>query len=186
MIKVVVWDLGGVLITDPADNFWQNKEGTKELRRDFGSNKLSTEKFVSRGSKLLGINSDDFLHSYKKIYFSVKPVKEVLKIYEDMKTDKYVLSDTNPLQMNCLIKQNYFGILDNSKKNYFSPELGMRKDSKKIFEYLIEDLKLSPQEILFIDNKEKIVELAKSVGLNAIQFVAVKKLKNDLKKFDIK
>ncbi len=185
-IKAVVWDIGGVILTDPeAKNFWQGKEESKKLRRDFGSNKLSIDNFVSKGAKLLNMNKEIFLSSYKKAYFSIKPIKETLKIYEKMRTNKYILSDTNPLHLN-FIKENFPKIFKISKKNYFSPELQMRKDSKEIFIYISKDLGLSPKQILFIDNKKEIVDLAGSVGWEAIHFVNLIKLKEDLEKFGVK
>ncbi len=186
MIKAVIWDIGGVILTDPkVGDFWKNKEDSKELRKKFGSNKISIDDFVSEGSKLLGMNEKDFLDSYKKAYFSIEPIQEVLEIYENMKTDKYILSDTNPLHLE-FIKKNYASIFNQSKKNYFSPELGLRKDDRKIFEYLIENLKLPPEEVLFIDNKKRIVDLAKETGLNVIHFTNAEKLKEDLEKYNIK
>ncbi len=185
-IKAVVWDIGGVILTDPeAENLWQGKEESKKLRKDFGSNKLSIDDFVSKSAKLLNMNKEIFLSSYKKAYFSIKPIKETLKIYEKMRTNKYILSDTNSLHLNFL-KENFPNIFKISKRNYFSPEIQMRKDSKEVFEYLSKDLSLAPKQILFIDNKKEIVNFAQSVGFKVIHFVNPIKLKNDLIKLGVK
>lgn len=185
-IKAVVWDIGGVILEDPqVGDFWGDVEGSKKLRKEFGSNKLSIEEFISEGAKILNIDRDKFLSSYKKAYFSIKPIKETLKIYEDMKLNKYILCDTNLLHMN-FIKKNFPKIFDISKKNYFSPELKMRKDSKEIFEHLSKDLSLNPKQILFIDNKEEIVDFAQSAGWKVIRYISPIKLKKDLEKFEVK
>jgi hypothetical protein len=41
MIKAVLWDVGGVLLTDPLlADFWKYAEGSKELRTKFGEVKV--------------------------------------------------------------------------------------------------------------------------------------------------
>jgi len=185
-IKAVVWDIGGVLLEDPkVGDFWKEIEGSKQLRKEFGSNKLSIEKFVLRGAKLLGMTEKNFLSSYKKAYFSIKPIKDSLKIYENMKTNRYILCDTNSLHMD-FIKETFPKIFEISKRNYFSPELKMRKDSREIFEYVSKNLDFSPNQILFIDNKKEIVDLARDVGFRVIHYIDSIKLKKDLAKLGVK
>lgn len=186
MIKSVVWDIGGVLLEDvKVGDLWKDSKGGDKLREAFGSGELSVEEFVNEASKLLGISKEDFLRKYKKIYFDVFPIDNVIELYNLVKTNNYILSDTNPIHMK-FIKENFPQIFSRAKKSYFSPKIGLRKSSKEVFEYLVKDLNLFPEEILLIDNKEKIVELAKSVGLNVIHFTDTKKLNQDLNKFGVK
>ena len=184
-IKAAVWDIGGVLLDDPKIGaFWKGINGSEELRNDFASGRLSVEEFISRGAKLLRMPEEDFLSSYKEAYFSVKPMKPSLKIYENMKTNRYILSDTNPLHMK-FIRENFPNIFRMSKKNYFSPEIKMMKDSEKVFEYVSGNLNLNPSQILLIDNKDEIIDYAKSAGWNAIHFVDSLELEKDLKKLGV-
>jgi len=186
MIKAVVWDIGGVLLTDPKiGEFWQNKEGAKELRKEFGLGKLPVQDFVVKGSKLLNLNQNKFLESYKRAYFSIEPIKDTSQIYENMKADKYILSDTNPIHLD-FVKKNFPKIFEMSKKNYFFSEIGLRKDSKEVFEFVLEDIGLDSKEILLIDNKREIADLSKNTGWNAIQFVNAEQLKQDLKRYNVK
>ena len=101
-----------------------------------------------------------------------------------MKTNKYILSDTNSLHMK-FIRENFSSIFGMSKKNYFSPEIKMMKDSEKVFEYVSDDLNLNPPQLLLIDNKDEIISHAKSAGWNTIHFVSPLELERDLKKLGV-
>ncbi len=185
MIKAVVWDVGEVLITSPkVESFWKSKEEAKKLRKEFGSGRLPTQEFIVRGSNLLNLDQSKFLEDYKKTYCSLKPMNEVLEIYKNMKTDKHILSDTNPIHLD-FVKKNFPKIFEMSKKNYFSSDIGLRKDSEEVFNFVSNDLSLSPKEILLIDDKKAIVDLSKDSGWNAIQFVNTKQLKNELNKMGV-
>lgn len=60
-IKAVVWDIGGVLLEDPkVGEFWKGKKESKELRKKFGSGKISINDFIKKGSKILNISQKQF------------------------------------------------------------------------------------------------------------------------------
>ncbi len=179
-IKAIVWDIGGVILDDPkVGDFWGHKAGTKELRREFGSNKISLADFVSRGARLLGKSEETFLELYKENYFKIEPIREVYDLYMKIKIDQYILSDTNLLHMN-FIKKKYSEMLNISKKRYFSVEIGMRKDNQEVFEHVLKDLRLKAEEVLFIDNKKENVAFAKSLNFSTIHFTDFKNLKKEL------
>ena len=50
---------------------------------------------------------------------------------------------------------------------YFSAELKICKEDPEFFEYIIKDLRVSPEDVYFIDNDQKNVEAAHSVGIHA-------------------
>ncbi len=186
MIKAVIWDVGQVLITGlKVEDFWQNKEGAKELRKEFGTGKLSVQDFVLKGSKLLDLDQNKFLELYKKAYLSLRPMNNILEIYRNMETNKYILSDTNPIHLD-FVKKNFPKVFEMSKKNYFSSEIGLRKDSKEVFEFISKDIELGPKEILLIDDKKEITDLSKNSGWNAIQFMNAEQLKDELNKLGVK
>ena len=67
----------------------------------------------------------------------------------------------------------------------FSCEVKMTKDSHAIFLLALDKLKLKPEECIFVDDTKKFVEVARSLGINAIQFKNAEQLKSDLINFDI-
>ena len=187
MIKAVVWDIGGVLIDNPnIRNFWQNKKGSKQLRKEFGSGKLNKKEFIKRGSKLLGTSQKEFLKEYKRAYLSMDLIKEGLKAYKRTKVDKYILSDTNPIHGDFL-KNNFPQIFKEAKKIFLSYEIRLRKDRDKLksFKFLIKKLRINPEEILFIDDTSEILKNARKVGIKTILCDNPKELKNKLEKYKI-
>ncbi len=67
----------------------------------------------------------------------------------------------------------------------FSCYAHVRKPHKKIYKIALKRLRLKPQECLFIDDKERNVKGARKVGMAAIQFRNVGKLKRGLKKLGV-
>ncbi|MFZ5982612.1 MAG: hypothetical protein ACOYS2_03540, partial [Patescibacteria group bacterium] len=47
---------------------------------------------------------------------------------------------------------------------YSSCYIGYEKSDKRFFEYMADDLKLEPREIMFWDNKQSVVDLSKEAG----------------------
>lgn len=62
-----------------------------------------------------------------------------------------------------------------------SYEIGAKKPDQKAFEILLTRLKVSPEEIIFIDNKQRNVDAANKLGIDAILFTTAEQLKKDLK-----
>jgi FMN phosphatase YigB (HAD superfamily) len=50
----------------------------------------------------------------------------------------------------------------------------MRKPNTDIFEYALKELKASPEEVVFIDDKEEHLNGARRVGIGTIQFTDTK------------
>jgi FMN phosphatase YigB (HAD superfamily) len=187
MIKAVVWDIGGVLFEDPdVGNFWGDTSGSKELRKEFGSGQISKEEFIKKGAKCLNIDEKSFMKKYQKTYLCPKKqIKESLEVYKKMKTDKYILSDTNPIFAEGT-NDNEKEIYPFAKRVFLSHEIKLRKSDIQTFKFIIKEIGLNPNEILFIDNKEEYIRDAESLGIVGIHYQNPSKLKSDLKKLGIK
>lgn len=184
MIKAILWDIGGVLLTDPAvHDFWKDTKESKELRTSFGEGKLSIEEFVNKGAHLLQVTPDYFKTEYQKIYCSVKEMS-ASNIIGSIKTPQYILSDTNPIH-GTFIQKEYEPLLSKFVKTYMSYEIGMRKNSSKVFEYVAKDINIAPEHILFIDNKKELLEYAKKANFQTHLFENTNKLKNWLTKKNV-
>jgi putative hydrolase of the HAD superfamily len=59
-------------------------------------------------------------------------------------------------------------------------QVGAAKPQRRIFEALIETLRLNPQEILLIDDVEANIAAARDIGLQGILFTDVASLRSDL------
>ena len=50
---------------------------------------------------------------------------------------------------------------------FVSCDVGIKKPDAKYFEYIVKKLKLSPQEVIFFDNDQRVVDAAKKFGIEA-------------------
>lgn len=75
------------------------------------------------------------------------------------------------------------GLNKHLHKAYASYAVGHKKPAKEFFEHIINDLKLPPNQILFIDDDQKNVAAAKQSGMNAEFYKDFESFKKDLKKY---
>jgi HAD superfamily hydrolase (TIGR01509 family) len=62
----------------------------------------------------------------------------------------------------------------------WSYKLGMAKPEPAIYQHVLKELGVEPGETLFLDDKMVNVEAARALGVRAMQFSTVEKLRRDL------
>ena len=185
-IKVVVFDIGGVLLENPfIGEFWKNISGSKELRDVFGRGKMPKKEFIEKASKIIQIPKNKFIKEYSKAYFPIRKIEKTFEIYTNLKLKKALFSNTNPLHLE-FIKKRYPNLFKLADKTFMSSEIGSRKSQEESYKHLIKGLKVKPQEILLIDDKEEVVTLAKKYRINTILFKNSNQLKKDMVKLGLK
>ncbi len=120
-----------------------------------------------------------FLKAYKKHFIKNK---ELYKIAYKLKRKGYrigILSDQWYLSKDALIKKK-----DTHRFNpvLISCDIGLRKPNPKLYSLLIKRLKLKPDEILFIDNREWNLKPARRLGIKTILFKDNKQVVRDMGK----
>jgi FMN phosphatase YigB (HAD superfamily) len=184
-IKAIVWDVGGVLLTDPdCAKIWDGVPNNRELRGLFGSGDISIEDFVNQASAMVGLPEDEFFSKYENAYCHVIKNKEVCEIYFSLRYKKYILTDTNPIHLG-YIRKTFPEIFNSAKEVFASPEIHLRKSMSETYKFLIKGINLPANEILLIDNKQRNIDFANEFEINAILFENVEKLKVDLQKFGV-
>ena len=190
MIKNIIFDVGGILLDDSLDN----------ISKVFGKDMSEIYKKIYSGNFkdcILGkISMADYLKQFQ--YDS------------DYKFIRKILDPTNQKIMNPLIKENYEYICNLKNRGYhlyilsnltketydylnsiininkyfdgaiFSYDVGLRKQEADIFKLIIDKYDLDLKETIFFDDKEKIVNNAKSVGLNAKVFKSINDVESEL------
>ncbi|MES2591246.1 MAG: HAD family phosphatase [Bacteroidota bacterium] len=100
------------------------------------------------------------------------PPKRLRLLEQVKKTNRtFLLSNTNDIHMQHInaYLQKDFGIADLSahfEKVYLSYQVGMRKPDAEIFELVLSENKLDPNETLFIDDSIQHIEGAKKLGIH--------------------
>ena len=73
-----------------------------------------------------------------------------------------------------------FDWLGNFDVLIWSYQLGIAKPDPAIYQHTLEKLGARPEETLFLDDKRVNIEAAKALGMQAIEFTTVEKLREDL------
>jgi epoxide hydrolase-like predicted phosphatase len=203
MIKAVIFDQGGVIA---CEDWNVNREHVfskliKLIDADVEkAHELFDFYYHDKGLVYGRGDEDEFFSELVKLSPNVVSSVEAKKLYytlfylhEDVfrfarrlskKHALYMLS--NDVKPWFDYKARKFGFRKVFRKLFCSADIGMKKPEARIYEYVIKELGIAPQEILFIDNQENNVNGAQSAGMNTILFVSLGQLKNDLERFGIK
>ncbi|MCL2131626.1 MAG: HAD family phosphatase [Lentimicrobiaceae bacterium] len=183
-INTIIFDFGGVLIDLNMSaclaaferlgcgtiNQYLDHYKQKGLFLEFEEGKISTSDFFKELQKIVGKNvsvkelEDAFLSFLDGIpSYKLDLIAELRKKYQIL-----LLSNINAFVYD-YCKRTYFEkkgekINDYFDKIYLSCEIGICKPDRRIFDYMVADARLIPEDCLFIDDGEKNIETAKTLG----------------------
>ena len=108
-----------------------------------------------------------FVDNYIKIMDKIYYYKDVVEFEHSLKDKCYIgiLSNLVILDEERINKQLNLSIYDYV---FLSFKLGLKKPNKDIYEEVMKNIEFKPEEILFIDDSEKNIETAKSMGWNTL------------------
>jgi putative hydrolase of the HAD superfamily len=194
MIKVVAFDYGGVLGSE--SDGWHTSlvaaTGLKkeEIEETLGKywdklkiGEVSVSNFWQEISELSKF-SPDLKHLEKLYERGIHIDDDVLNIAQKVKQKGYeivVLSNEAPEWMDQ--KRKKFCLDDIFKKVYCSGYLKMAKPDEEIYKYVLNDLAILSNELLFIDNLSENTEAAEKLGIKTVVFESPKKLEEELSQF---
>ena len=202
MIKNIIFDLGVVLLNL---DFQKTMTAFKNLGisnieevftrynqlgffDDFEKGLISPEEFREEIRKILKtkVTDEQIDEAWNAMIldFPVDRINFVLECRNTYRT--FLLSNTNAIHFhvyNNQIKEKYKinNLSDLFEKAYYSYRVGLRKPGKEIFELLINENSLNPQETLFIDDAPQHIATAHSLGIKTFHFVPPAKLNDALK-----
>jgi len=198
-IKNIIFDLGGVVINldIPRTIHEFEKLGIAEFGEVFSQ--LSQTPLFDQFDKGL-ISEADFFRSIKAQFDLTHPAHELERAWNAMLLDfpahrleqllvykqhytTFLLSNTNATHIRSFEKtlsDNHS--VDNLKpffhKVYYSCEINLRKPDKEIFEFVLDENGLKPEETVFIDDTIMHVQAAQSTGINAVHLPKGEEFKN--------
>ena len=210
MDKVVIFDWGGIV--ESHENDLQDlKEAKVRLIKRF-TNLLSSQEILDRWTNktsngtLIGatnnekdikdwvnliqnnmgisVSFEEFQKGYEEELALVKYYKSVVEYAHSLKNKCKIaiLSNLTPFDKKRINNQ-----YDLSKFDYvyLSFEVGIRKPDRRIYEYVLNDLKILPENILFIDDDTNNILMAKEYGWNTCQAFGYEldKIKNSVEQF---
>ncbi len=197
-IKIIIFDLGGVLVESSRLNV--SEEVAKIIKVEFKDFLKSNENFYN-----LTVTGELSLLDYYKKTLEILDIKNFtpqellarhLEVYDDnfkinneviniinklSKSKKYkLISLTNTEKEIAQRNRIKSPIFNYFKINYLSIDLGLMKPNLDIYEYVIDDMKANPYEMIFIDDKEENLIPAKKLGMKVIHFKNPEQLEKEL------
>ncbi|MFW9899524.1 MAG: HAD family hydrolase [Candidatus Thorarchaeota archaeon] len=203
-IKVIIFDLGGVIIELDYSNFYNKiitlspseNPRTRTMLEFFRQSdlyhqgKMSDEDFYQLACNLLQVcklNQSEFYNAFNSIVSH--PIPEAIDLLKKLKeVNEYQLiamSNVNASHWDYILRKNW-DFLDNFDELILSHEVKITKPDPKIFKYAIKKAKCKPEEIVFVDDGSNNVRSAKKLGIIGIHFINIEKLIKDFEKLNIK
>ena len=186
-IKNIVFDLGGVLVDldfKAAINGLQQagfvnvKEQLQSFDREgifqkFELGAMTAEEFRTaiRENSTVTLTDEEIDALWNAMLLEIP--REKLELILDLrgKYMVYLLSNTNSIHWDYVCKNafNYrgFRVKDYFEETFLSYEMHLAKPDKAIFEKVLQDANLLPEETLFIDDSEANCKAAEEVGIHA-------------------
>ncbi len=203
IIKVILWDFGGVLTNSPIQNFYKYEKKNNILPGTL-ININNHNKYNNAWARLEKneIDKEEFAKLFLKESkeLKIKDKLDIEKILECLDVElnhemvEVFLKYKNKIPCACLTNNIPENINNKAsitfkkfKKNFShvfeSSKIGLRKPEEKIYKYVIEKLNVRPENILFMDDLGVNLKPARTLGFKTYKVVNTKDTKIFLKNF---
>ncbi len=187
-----MFDMGGVVVKDfdvapligKEFNMTREemlKEVGEELLKALSSGQISEKQFWDIFYKKTGINSDSY--DWWIRFFKPKRYPEVEKLINKLRKNHRVICATNTFDSHYKYFQER-GDYDLFDYVYASNIIGYAKPDPQFYLYILEQERIEPHKVIFMDDKTDNVNAAKEIGINALQVTEPEKLPEQLKDFE--
>ena len=198
-IEVIFYDLGNVILPfnhyqiaeklsrfsqmqelrDPEKIFSYLFDFQRGMINRFDVGESSPREFFQILKEDLGlsISFDEFIPIWNDIFVEDQEVSQII-LSQKGRWRLGLLSNTDALHFNYVLSK--FPIMRAFDQWILSYEVGFKKPTVEIFQKAIEWASVEPQKILFIDDIEKHVEVAISLGMEGVHFISAEQLEKEL------
>ena len=202
MIKTLIFDLGGVLVSLNRerclenfsknlgfDNFgdYLNAYAQKGFFAKYENGDMDSIEFrdeIRKRCTRENVQDEDIDEAFFTFLTHVDPYKVKLLMELKKKYHLLLLSNVNPIGWSkcceLFYDANEIDIEDVFEKLYLSYRVKASKPGKEIYEYLIKDSGINPEEALFIDDSKANIEAGAEMGLNTLYYDVTKNLEEEV------
>jgi len=203
-IKCIIIDLGDVLIELDFSKFFNdvitpsplNKPKTPIMLEFFRQSdtyhqgKITDEEFYKQACEILeecSLDQKQFYASFNSILsdLNLDMVELIRNIKSSNNLKLICMSNINSSHWKYLKKQKW-DIWELFDEFILSHEIHITKPDPKVFELALAKAGCKPEEVLFIDDGLNNVRAAQEMGINAIRFMGLDSLVEELPKYNIK
>lgn len=192
-IKGIIFDFNGPIMTEDADIVFEKhslrrgfeKDAIKRLVKEYykGAHKGDFKDivdFFARTKPSLAITVDEMNEIFKEMHATKKINQETIELISSLKKQYKIALLTNfTADLEKFLKDmfNIYGLFDVVVNSY---DIRVKKPDPKAFDYVLEKLNLEPSEVIFVDDKEEHIAVAKNLEMQAILYKDFKQFKADL------
>lgn len=184
-ITTIIFDLGGVILNLNQDKTLLNFKRLgldlehinidSDLFTDFEKGLISEEIFrqILKTKLKENISNEQIDEAWNSMLLDIPVVR--LDIIKQLKQNFniYLLSNTNAIHIKYFI--NYFA-QNHSNENwnnlfdkiFYSFEIGLRKPDAEIFDFVLKNIGLHPDECIFIDDSKVNIKAAQNLGIHTV------------------
>ena len=184
MIRNIIIDFGGVLVClDKSASIqayrdlgmdavaaYINDYRSDGIFRQLEHGEIDMKEFCNEARRLTGVNASDeaIEDAWLRLLVGV-PHERLEKILELRKKYRvFLLSNTNAFHWDYSVKE-YFKDTDRYfEKMYLSYKLGLTKPDRRIFEYMLSDAGINPDESLLLDDSADNCKAAEELGIHTL------------------
>ena len=195
MITTIFFDIGGVLLTDgwghdsrraAAEKFGLDWEEYSDRHEKVGhaieTNRMSLEQYLDR---TIFYRSREFSREEFRafIFAQSQPKPESIEIVTQLAgSKKYFLATINNeiLELN-VYRLEHFGLRRYFPIFFSSCFLGLRKPDEAIYRLVLQVTQQTPDQCIFIDDREVNLECPRELGMSTILFRDVERLRSELR-----
>ncbi len=151
------------------------------LERDFDCGYLTAVEFVEELRKLFRLTSsdNDIIAAWSDIFLGNDEVLSLLPRLQTGLIRLVLASNTNELHYRWVTQQfpEHLACFDASVLSF---QVGSRKPERQFFQACVAASLVSPEECLFVDDRQDFVEAARSLGMRGMVYVPGRTLLDDL------
>ena len=187
-IKNIIFDLGGVIINldqnltiyefnrisaIPFEDVYTQASQT-ELFNEFDKGKISDFDFFSELRKQIRYEGPeaDLLYAWNAMLLDIPEKRLDILVKMKQNYNTFLLSNTcephiTSFENTLYVEHGVKNFNDYFDRVYYSCRMGMRKPNREIFEFVLKENELIPEETIFIDDSIQHVKGAGECGINA-------------------
>lgn len=196
MYKAIIFDLGKVIFDmsfDRTYQYWATASGTKfedikhrfkfdDVYNKFETAELSPAEFRSKMSEKLNISLSDAEFDVGWCNLYLRKYDGIDTLLSELKQSHKIVAFSNTNEIHARVwKVKYKETLGLFEKVYSSHEMKARKPSKESYQMILDDLKLKPEETLFLDDNILNCEGAKMLGMHTVLVTGQEQMRTELR-----
>jgi len=194
-IQVFVFDCGGVLLQD-GDNSayarWEKRVGLEsgqlrevlwhsDIWRQAECGKITDDEFWSQIGSNLGLDDAREIRQLREDSWSAWTLDDrVVSLIMRLRVSYRVVLLSNATDALEEMLQHRYQVADHFECIFNSARLGVAKPEPAVYERMLEQLDVTPEKVLFIDDRAENISAATSLGLHVIWFLNSGELERQL------